>query len=94
MTAPTAVKPALLSKLGYEGDLEKIAKQYQIATVNISKSPYIMIPFVGSNIEMRITVSEITDYPDAGLDIQSLSFYSLIEGLLYSVFIFPILKYS
>ena len=63
MSPAMTLKPSTLARLGYEGDLEKISKTYQLVTFNISKSPYILIPFMGSNIEMRMTVSEITEYP-------------------------------
>eukprot|EP01036_Dinobryon_divergens_P027311 gene27311-36057_t len=55
MSPATTLKPSSLARLGYEGDLDKISKTYQMVTFNISKSPYILIPFMGSNIEMRMT---------------------------------------
>jgi len=78
MSPPTSVKPQQLAKLGFDcnpdpsaanntSDVNRIAKQFQLATFNISKSPYILVPFVGSNIELRMTISEITDYPNAVL---------------------------
>ena len=63
LTPATTLRPHAWARLGYEGDLDKLSKAYQMATFNISKSPYILIPFMGSNIEMRMTVSEITEYP-------------------------------
>ena len=76
MSPAASIKPHQLSKLGFQDsstasntsmDVNRIAKHFQIASFNISKSPYILIPFVGSNIELRMTVSEITDYPNAGI---------------------------
>jgi hypothetical protein len=45
---------------------EKVMRHYKVATFNISKSPYILIPCCGSNVEIRMTISEVTEWPKAG----------------------------
>ena len=60
------IKPSIMNKLGYEdlpsGTIEKLAKQYQIVAFNTSK-PYILIPFTRANVEVRLTLSEVKDWP-------------------------------
>lgn len=62
------LKPSMLLKFGYR-DLspeliERVCREHSVASYKPLK-PFLMIPYSRANAEVRITISEVTDWPKA-----------------------------
>ncbi|RYG69176.1 hypothetical protein EON64_03355 [archaeon] len=62
------LRPIHLQKLGYKHlsgpELERACRQYSMLSFSLAK-PYLLIPYSRANAELKLTLSEVQDWPKA-----------------------------